>query len=129
MKFSLNPTFRPSSCFTHQYKNSTQFRLYASLIASQNTKSLSACDEYASTSNTSDSFISTLPIGTHIFRVQTVHSDFVDQNKEAIWGYGTMLTFGSMNGYRAILYLAANGRVYIRHYASETPHYGWMRIL
>ena len=38
MKFSLNPTFRPSSCFTHQYKNSTQFRLYASLIASQNTK-------------------------------------------------------------------------------------------
>ena len=28
-----------SSCFTHQYKNSTQFRLYASLIASQNTKS------------------------------------------------------------------------------------------
>ena len=25
------------SCFTHQYKNSTQFRLYASLIASQNT--------------------------------------------------------------------------------------------
>ena len=27
-----------SSCFTHQYKNSTQFRLYASLIASQNTK-------------------------------------------------------------------------------------------
>ena len=24
--------------FTHQYKNSTQFRLYASLIASQNTK-------------------------------------------------------------------------------------------
>ena len=26
------------SCFTHQYKNSTQFRLYASLIASQNTK-------------------------------------------------------------------------------------------
>ena len=95
----------------------------------QNTKSLSACDEYASTSNTSDSFISTLPIGTHIFRVQTVHSDFVDQNKEAIWGYGTMLAFGSMNGYRAILYLAANGRVYIRHYASETPHYGWMRIL
>ena len=94
-----------------------------------NTKSLSACDEYASTSNTSDSFISTLPIGTHIFRVQTVHSDFVDQNKEAIWGYGTMLAFGSMNGYRAILYLAANGRVYIRHYASETPHYGWMRIL
>ena len=65
----------------------------------------------------------------HIFRVQTVHSDFVDQNKEAIWGYGTMLAFGSMNGYRAILYLAANGRVYIRHYASETPHYGWMRIL
>lgn len=30
--------FFPSSCFTHQYKNSTQFRLYASLIASQNTK-------------------------------------------------------------------------------------------
>ena len=29
----------PGSCFTHQYKNSTQFRLYASLIASQNTKS------------------------------------------------------------------------------------------
>ena len=29
--------FFPSSCFTHQYKNSTQFRLYASLIASQNT--------------------------------------------------------------------------------------------
>ena len=28
----------PGSCFTHQYKNSTQFRLYASLIASQNTK-------------------------------------------------------------------------------------------
>ena len=26
------------SCFTNQYKNSTRFRLYASLIASQNTK-------------------------------------------------------------------------------------------
>lgn len=29
-----------SSCFTHQYKNSTQFRLYASLIASQNTNQI-----------------------------------------------------------------------------------------
>lgn len=94
-----------------------------------NTKSLSACDEYASTSNTADSYISTLPIGTHIFRVQTVHADFVDQNKEAVWGYGMMLVFGSMNGYRAILYITAYGKAYIRHYVANTAHYGWMRII
>lgn len=29
---------KSSSCFTHQYKNSALFRLYASRIASQNTK-------------------------------------------------------------------------------------------
>ena len=34
----LNYPLFSHSCFTHQYKNSTQFRLYASLIASQNTK-------------------------------------------------------------------------------------------
>lgn len=94
-----------------------------------NTKSLSACDEYVSTSNTADSFISTLPIGTHIFRIQAVHADFVDQNKEAVWGYGMMLVFGSMNGYRAILYITARGKAYIRHYVANEPHYGWMRII
>lgn len=39
-------------CFTHQYKNSTQFRLYASLIAPQNTNQKKTSDRFRANDST-----------------------------------------------------------------------------
>ena len=115
-------------CFTHQYKNTTQFYFYAALLSSQNTKSLSTHYEHYKTDETKDNFIVSLPIGVHFFSVQNVHSEFAYDTGKNIWGFGTMLVFGIMSGYRAILYVTAHGELYIRHYVSNTPHVGWIKI-
>ena len=115
-------------CFTHQYKNTTQFCFYAVPAASQNTKSLSTHYEHYKTDETKDNFIVSLPIGVHFFSVQNVHSEFAYDTGKNIWGFGTMLVFGIMSGYRAILYVTAHGELYIRHYVSNTPHVGWIKI-
>lgn len=94
----------------------------------QNTKSLSTHYEHYKTDETKDNFIVSLPIGVHFFSVQNVHSEFAYDTGKNIWGFGTMLVFGIMSGYRAILYVTAHGELYIRHYVSNTPHVGWIKI-
>ena len=93
-----------------------------------NTKSLSTHYEHYKTDETKDNFIVSLPIGVHFFSVQNVHSEFAYDIGKNIWGFGTMLVFGIMSGYRAILYVTAHGELYIRHYVSNTPHVGWIKI-
>ena len=93
-----------------------------------NTKSLSTHYEHYKTDETKDNFIVSLPIGVHFFSVQNVHSEFAYDTGKNIWGFGTMLVFGIMSGYRAILYVTAHGELYIRHYVSNTPHVGWIKI-
>ena len=63
-----------------------------------------------------------------MFSVQNVHSEFAYDAGKNIWGFGTMLVFGIMSGYRVILYVTAHGELYIRHYVSNTPHVGWIKI-
>ena len=98
-------------------------------ITQLNSESLNAGIAYNSTDNTSDLFFGTLPPGTYLLRVQTVHSDFVDQNKNKIWGFGTMIAFGNVNDYHALLYITAQKDAYIRHYNGTNPYYGWIKFI
>ena len=120
-----------NNCVTDNAKlplSAAQGKALMDLYNVLNTKSLSTHYEHYKTDETKDNFIVSLPIGVHFFSVQNVHSEFAYDTGKNIWGFGTMLVFGIMSGYRAILYVTAHGELYIRHYVSNTPHVGWIKI-
>ena len=120
-----------NNCVTDNAKlplSAAQGKVLMDLYNVLNTKSLSTHYEHYKTDETKDNFIVSLPIGVHFFSVQNVHSEFAYDTGKNIWGFGTILVFGIMSGYRAILYVTAHGELYIRHYVSNTPHVGWIKI-
>ena len=71
----------------------------------------------------------TLPCGVYTVHLANVPDDFVvNGTSNKIWGYGTLLRYGFLNGYNVFFYLSSNGGAYMRHFNGKNPQIGWINI-